>query len=610
MRFFRLVSVLILALFLGFTGQEARAQAGVTTLSCTPPAADAEIAALARALNYDPLLIYEYIYYDIDFAPTFGSKKGALGTYLDRRGNNFDQNVLFVTLLRQSCVTANYRQGTVQMPGAMVANLLGVQNDVAVIANVLGNGAIPACVVATAGSCSATGGQPAAAVQISMVWTEFTLNGTTVDLDPSLKSYTQYTPIDLATATQYTQSSFLAGVLGGSSSVPGAGSIPSIKNLNRASVTSQLNGYSQNLTSYIRANFPGSSSKQLFGGRDINNANFLISLGAAGTLLTDMLQQFETVFTITVSDHADGSSPTISKTLFGSQIGGRRLTLTYNGSNQPVLALEGTVLGTGAATGQANQTVSVTVQNPYPAGEVFNTVTVHPNVVVGGTYAIMLSTGEIGRDALTRHQTTAAKLIQAGNSPTSEPVFGESLAAVGTSYLAQSARAGQLVAGLGNFAMAYHEAMGIAGFNKSAAYVDFPGQLQSMSPATASGTVADVNGLTIGLAIYQSTLESTAVTQLQKSQAISTVRAFDNANKDGTGFLLATPSTISSVTPLLSGWSSSELSSISSWLAGHPTGTVIIPQNGSRTVGSFTGSGYYEIAETSTSIEVAYKISG
>src|SRR5262249_59908024 len=129
-------------------------------------------------------------------------------------------------------------------------------------------------------SCSTTGGQPAAFVQISiMVWTEFTLNGTTFDLDPSLKSYTQYTPIDLAAATQYTQSSFLAGVLGGSSSVPGVpGGIPSIKNLNRASVTSQLNSYSQNLTNYIRANFPGSSSKQLFGSRDINNANFMITL--------------------------------------------------------------------------------------------------------------------------------------------------------------------------------------------------------------------------------------------------------------------------------------------------------------------------------------------
>src|SRR5215813_13694323 len=150
MRFFRLVSVLVLALFLGFTGQEARAQAGVTTLSCTPPATDPELAALARALNYDPLLIYEYIYYDIDFAPTFGSKKGALGTYLDRRGNNFDQNVLFVTLLRQSCITANYRQGNVSIPAAAVASLLGVQNDASVLAAVLGNGAIPACVQVTA----------------------------------------------------------------------------------------------------------------------------------------------------------------------------------------------------------------------------------------------------------------------------------------------------------------------------------------------------------------------------------------------------------------------------------------------------------------------------
>jgi transglutaminase-like putative cysteine protease len=91
--------ILIAGLLLFFSwGGQASAQ----TLSCTPPAADPEIAALARALNYDLNTIYEYVYYNVEYSPTAGSKKGALGTYIDGRGNNVDQNVLFVSLLTPS----------------------------------------------------------------------------------------------------------------------------------------------------------------------------------------------------------------------------------------------------------------------------------------------------------------------------------------------------------------------------------------------------------------------------------------------------------------------------------------------------------------------------
>jgi RHS repeat-associated protein len=615
MRFLKVLPVLILSLFFAFTGQEASAAPGVTTLSCTPPAADPELASLARALNYNLIEIYEYVYYTIDFAPTFGSKKGALGTYLDKRGNNFDQNVLFATLLQQSCVTANYRIGPAQFNGQDVANLLGVQNDAGVIATVLANAGIPSCVVVSGTTCTAANGSPASIVQLTMVWTEATVNGVTYDLDPSFKSYVQYTPINLAAATGYTQSTFLSNALAGSSSLSGLpAGVSSIKNLSQANVASQLNGYAQSLTSYIRSNYASSSAKQIFGGHDITNKNFALNFagasGSTSTLYTTMPAAYETVYTVTVSNNADGSSPTISTTLYGSQIGGRRLTLTYTGSNQPVLALEGQVLATGAATSVANQTVSLTVNNPYPAGDSFDSYTVHPNVAVGGTYAIMLGAGELGRDALTRHQRRASKLIQAGNTPTSEPVFGEELAAVGTSYLSQSARAGLLIANLNNFVLFYHEEMGIAGFNRHAVYVDFPGQLGGGSPASTSGTVSDMFGELIGLQIYNSSLESTAVTQLQKSQAVSTVRMFDYANGDGTAFLQASASNWSSVRPLLSGWNASDLDSIATWFSTNSSGVVIIPQNGSRTVGTWTGSGYYEIAVTPTSLNMSYKISG
>ena len=52
--------------------------------------------------------------------------------------------------------------------------------------------------------------------------------------------------------------------------------------------------------------------------------------------------------------------PTISTMVFAHQVTSRRLTLTYNGT-QPVLAINGTVLATGAAYGA---TPSWTVSEP------------------------------------------------------------------------------------------------------------------------------------------------------------------------------------------------------------------------------------------------------
>ena len=66
----------------------------------TAPASDARIDALARALKYDPDLIYEHVRNHIEFTPTFGLTKGAVGAIVDEAGTAFDQAQLMVELLR------------------------------------------------------------------------------------------------------------------------------------------------------------------------------------------------------------------------------------------------------------------------------------------------------------------------------------------------------------------------------------------------------------------------------------------------------------------------------------------------------------------------------
>jgi hypothetical protein len=260
MRFRKPIFALLAAVFAVYAAPEAKAQPGVTTLNCTPPAADPEIAGLARALNYNFVQIYEYVYNTIEFSPTYGSKKGALGTYLDRRGNNFDQNVLFVTLLRQSCHTANYRHGSIDFSSSLMANLLGVQNDAAVVSSVLANGKIPHCFVTSPGAACDSGAT--AFVRATVLWTEATdsASQTTYRLDPSLKSHTLYSPIDMASVTGYSRSTFLNAALIGSSSLNISGA-NSIKNLNRANITSSLNTHSEALANHIKASHPSSSAE-------------------------------------------------------------------------------------------------------------------------------------------------------------------------------------------------------------------------------------------------------------------------------------------------------------------------------------------------------------
>ncbi|WP_244903209.1 DUF6531 domain-containing protein, partial [Xenorhabdus innexi] len=99
-------------------------------------------------------------------------------------------------------------------------------------------------------------------------------------------------------------------------------------------------------------------------------------------------------------------------------------------------------------------------------------------------------------------------------------------------------------------------------------------------------------------------------------EAVSTTRMFDYSNTDGVGFLEATPQNWSAVKPLLVNWKVSDLSDMETWLAGTTAKNrkVFLPKNGSITVNSWSGNGYYLLehdrSELNANIMVAYKISG
>src|SRR5580658_515658 len=70
-------------------------------------------------------------------------EKGAVGTLIDKSGTPFDQNVLFVSMVRQAGYSAQYQIGQVTMTSAAFTAWTGV-SDLGAACRMLSSGGIPA----------------------------------------------------------------------------------------------------------------------------------------------------------------------------------------------------------------------------------------------------------------------------------------------------------------------------------------------------------------------------------------------------------------------------------------------------------------------------------
>jgi hypothetical protein len=157
---------------------------------------------------------------------------------------------------------------------------------------------------------------------------------------------TPTTGINLASAMGYSQSSFLATAESGATITTN-----SIQNVNTANLQNALTGYANNLVSYLKANMPTATLKDVVGGTYIQPLTQpytpQTSLpyetpGDTPQIWTgDVPTQYRTTLEIIIGG--------IDQTYYADQIYGHRLSLVYNASNQPMLYLDGGMQATGAA---------------------------------------------------------------------------------------------------------------------------------------------------------------------------------------------------------------------------------------------------------------------
>jgi len=499
----------------------------------------ADIQELARALHYDPKLIYDYVHNNIEYVSYFGSLKGAQLTYLDGSGNDFDQASLMIALIRASSgkdanstiYTAEYVYGQMSIPLNQLANWLNVDVSSEAVKKALEAGYIPY--------------DPASNDPIIMdrVWVRLTIDGSAYLFDPAFKTYDNKSPIDLGTAMSYSRSTLLGQAEVGADV---RNDLYYTKNLNETNIRSRLAYFTTSLANYLKNNYSNSEVKDVIGGRAIVIEDPLTELPTtdlhfsptttSGWPKSDIPDEYKTTLQVAVCRSDSGctsANSEIYKSYDTADFSGRRLTIRFI-ANQPNLYLNGNLEPGG--TGQNVSTdayMTITIDHPY---EENGTHAANYNLKIGdtNTYAIVYNFGGGISDILLKKRQKQLELDRSnGESDSSEKVLGESLNILGQSWLKQVAMSNRMLAGISQRIFLGHHNVGIVAQDEYY-YIDVK---QGMYD-TVYKYSGDTEWLTIGKvsALILSGLEHGILEQLVGSTgapAVSTIKLLQRANETG-----------------------------------------------------------------------------
>ena len=569
-------------------------------------AGQSSIVELARALKNDPQLIFEWVYNNVDFSPTYGLQKPANMVAVDGYGNSFDQSALLIALLRQAGFTASYVLGTLQLTLAQCQAWLGTDANIFVANSIFANGGVPTAVVGTF---------PNQKLEISHCWVQVVVSGSTKVMDPSFKTYTEIAGMNLATATGYSQSTFLTQATTGAT-IDGSGNW--VQNINAANINSQMQTLATNLVSYIKTNNPGATTDEVTGGRQI------VPIYAPFTYLTALPYQkpgdvptiwttdIPTNYKITVTIDGSGIGLNASGsplTFTNDQLYGKRMTLFYNSTNQPVLTLDGTVIATGTAQffGSWNSLGINVTHNAYTStnNNQFFWQRVNSKFASSGSsewyYNLSFSFGRMGTGMIDYHSQLSQANDFAGGGDLSEPILGERLAVSWATYAAELGLIGDLIGRLTKTVFVNHHLVGMTGYFVSPTFnnnfFDLQGSRGGVSTVDGANSANYIYaaGMTWGVLGYS--LEDLALRQYGGTSAASATKVLHAANAAGIKIYKGTQANwAATVVPALSGYDSNDLNNIATYYL--PYGwSAFLAQTASQAMTTGTATGWSLVSQ-------------
>lgn len=558
----------------------------------------ASIVEMARALKNDPSLMFEFVHNNIEHDVGMGLAKGPLGVILDGCGNSFDLCSLLAALLRQANFEVNYEVGQIQITLAQAVAWLGItDNSIATASTVVANAGVPVSIVGTA---------PNEELLLTHCWLKVNIGTVAtpnwVVMDPSFKTYTTKTAINLATATGYSAATFLSNARAGYSIDPLGNWV---QNLNRTNVRNNLSTLSMNLANWIKTNSPGATTDDIVGGRQIVPVTLPITFPATlayqavGDVPVEFTGDFSTAYKTSVRFVYFG----FDVTLTSDQLCGHRLTLFFvpSGSNWiPTLALDGVTVATGTTVGQFFQYyLQITVtHHAYPntnSDQTFFQFTEGPRLtgIAEVFYLVGSSFGPAGKGSFDHH--TALQYQNefnaggAGEFVLAEPVLGERMAAHWASYSAQLSRVADLINRMTATTYKNHHILCLISYRLEAGGLSFSGidiqsEIGSWSNLNSANTNLAAAGILRGMHLYAAEMlaiqQQTAITSIGNTYlAVSTTRLMDTAASQGAKIFKGTAANwTSDVVPSLTNYNAGDLNNLyTNYLAVGEN--VLLPQN-------------------------------
>ncbi|MGH9551363.1 MAG: DUF6531 domain-containing protein, partial [Terriglobales bacterium] len=420
------------------------------------------------------------------------------------------------------------------------------------------------------------------------------ISGTNYLFDPSFKAYTYKTGINLGSALGYSQSTFLTQAESGATITA-----DSVTNLNRTNIRSQLSTYASNLTSYIQSNLPDAGVDDVLGGRTIDlNVNPIrqttLSYEAPGDTPVIWTGDVPNSYRPTLRVQFGG----IDQTFYSDAIHHQRLTITFNGSNQPLLNLNGSVIATGSAltlgqTYGATYTAVFAAQNNFTlagtAGLLFAT---------GATYLVAFGWGAASRSAVDYHKNLLDQNRAAGTGDASEPVLGESLAVQWFTYWAIESRDHDLIGRIQGAIPVEYIFGGNVGWDATVPYFDL--QVGASFQCSTSSNTDDPKAMQAG-GITGGGTEGKTIRNQYGVGDLNTNRVIDSATLNSITIYDATSANwASTVKPNLTNYPTNDLNFIeTSWI--NQGWRVLLPQNGAVPVDTVTDWGAFAGPSTASS---------
>lgn len=536
------------------------------------------IVELARALKNNVDLIWEHVFNNIEFIPTYGLQKSGLGALIDGCGNSFDQADAMVQLLRQAGYTADYVFGTLQLNSTQCSALFGTDSNIWSTGNLLSNSGVPNVI-------NWTGTEYL--IDFSHVWVRVNIGGSNFIFDPAFKSYQVKSGINLAAAMNYDQASFMTSAKSGATVAPDY-----VQNINEANIGNNLQSYSINLFNWIKSNKNSADLEDILGGRKLNkvdsspirqSAHPHQKPGSTLTYWTSIPNSYKTILSLQYDD------PNINISFYSCDIHGKRLTLSFNTAHQAELKLDGILLATSSPqTPGSWNSILLSVTHPYPS--TFADGSVWQTVFADGFYLIANAWGNAGEQMKNLHRKKMIDFMATGSAGDSESVLGEGISSTWHIWNAQKCKVSELLNKLTGCMTVFHHQVGLVGINATT-FTDLG--LINWASSALDNNYDRVKWNDDALAMHGIALEASLQTESVNLGGVSSTPLIAIANSSGKKiFDGKSANWTANVKPNLIGYDAATISNIENWYINNGW-RIAIPENANIVKNQWTGYGYF-----------------